>query len=180
MNQIEPGLLQVSRWTVGVMMVLLTCGLCTNEQPDPPYFAMMTWGFCALLLIYLRWDWLQRLLGRWYFPLLMVGLSGQPIIALWLESVLRLVTGVPINSIITDQAILYIWLLLPLLLVSSQYGMSAMFAFNIGTALLPVLLALPFAAMQLPRTNIIVENALIRFILFTITGVLVVRITNAQ
>jgi signal transduction histidine kinase len=83
---------------------------------------------------------------------------------------------------VTDPALLeatrlYFWLLIPLLLVSAQYGWRTLMLFSVGTALLPVLLVLPIAD-RLDFDGYITA-AFVRLTLYTVAGYIVMRITSA-
>jgi signal transduction histidine kinase len=85
------------------------------------------------------------------------------------------------TAALADLAPLYVDLLLPLLLISAQYGMRALFTFTVGTSLLSVVLGAAMARVAgveiLARYS---QDAAARLVLFSIAGIIVVLLTGAQ
>jgi signal transduction histidine kinase len=174
---IEPGLIPIFRLFNLVMVILLALGLPTSLASNPPnVFSLAMLGMCAVLLLYLSWGALHRALGKYWLPLALWGASLAPILAEAAANRLYIARGVT-DPTLLDPGRLYLWLLIPLLLLSAQYGLRSLLFFNVGTALLPVLLALPSAASL--DLNIVISNAAVRLILYSVAGYIVMRITSA-
>ncbi len=181
MYTIEPGILSVTRWFLGLMWVLLSCGVLANlgEGRLPPA-AFFYWLMSGAVFLYLLWNWLQRQLGAWYMPLALLVLSAGPIAIHWADTLLNMMRGTVGPGALSDQGAAYFWLLLPLLVISSQYRMMHMFAFTLGTSLLAIGLFLPVAIIGGPPLSATSDDAILRFFLFSIVGAIVVRVTQAQ
>ncbi|MDX2138522.1 MAG: histidine kinase, partial [Chloroflexota bacterium] len=174
----EPGLIPIFRLFIGVMFVLLTLGLGSYLRRVPPdLYGILMWGFCGTMSIYLGWQAVQRSLGARWLPL-----------ALWAASLFPILADASTNYFLVRQGVtdpellvttrLYLWLLIPLLLVSAQYGLRSLLLFSVGTALLPSLLALPLAE-RLDYAGYLTEGG-VRLALYTLTGYIVMRITSAS
>jgi signal transduction histidine kinase len=174
---IEPGVLPVFRLFMGVSWVLVTLGICgANEQPVPDYFAFFSWGFTGALFLYLSWGWLRRQLGGRYLPIALTLATAFPIFAEVAANVVLVRHGYPKNY---DAARLIIWLILPLLLVCSQYGMRTMLVFTISTSLVPPILVF-FEGAGEAVVREYASQGVVRLLLFTIVGYVIVRLSKAQ
>jgi signal transduction histidine kinase len=183
MKAIEPGLLPLFRGFMVVMYLILSCGLCTAADEAvlvPPIATLLMWLMACFLLVYLGWDAVHRRLGEYYLPTAILLASVVPIIASAAQIALNMAYELRGSAALPDLGGLYIWLLLPLLLLSSQYGLREMFAYSIGTSLLHVLLIAPLSSQGGPPMDEIIGQAFIRLLLFVIVGFVVVRITTAQ
>lgn len=179
-NNIEPGVLQIFRRFVVVVFVLLSLGMCdTLDNPSPDYFTVLSWGHTSLLLIYLYRRGFSYALGKYFLPVALVYISTMPIYALYIAIFLNLASGFPPELAFIDPGILYLWLILPLLLISTQYHMKAMLIFTFGTALLTVLLALPLSWIGSIPFRLTWDTTFVRILIFLIVGYVIVRITQA-
>src|SRR5262249_45912427 len=107
----------------------------------PDDFVIISWAQTTFLLVYLWWDWLRRRLGAAYLPIALVVASLVPVIGQGIAVAIRMRQGLEGSAPLVDSARLYFWLLLPLILISSQYGMRAVLSFTTGTTLLSILIA---------------------------------------
>ncbi len=180
---VETGLLTTFRRFIVVVWLLLSLTVCSavsEPQPVPNYFAVFSWVFASLLLVYLSWPWLRRRLGRAHLPVALVLVSVVPVCAHAAAIFLNLAHGLSAEEALIEPGSLFLWLVLPLLLVSLQYRMQAMLLFTFGTALLIVLVAIPNAVLGGPPVRIAIEHAITQIVLFTVVGYVVVRIARAQ
>src|SRR5215831_6180498 len=133
---IEPGVLNVFRVFTLVEWGLLSLVFLTllNKQPHwPDAYATMLWALYTFTLLYLSWPWLARTLGWAYLPLALIAASVIPVVAQTADTLLHVAAGARGESAQTDPARLYVWLLLPLLLISAQYGARVLLLFSGGT-----------------------------------------------
>jgi hypothetical protein len=79
-----------------------------------------------------------------------------------------------------DPARLYVWLLLPMLLISAQYGVRILLLFTCGTALLEILLASFLVAAGGPPVTRAAQDAGSRFLFYTVAGLAIVALARAQ
>jgi len=178
---IEPEVLKTFRRFMLVVWFFLTLGLCdASENGKVDYFATFSWGHTSLLLIYLYRSWFFRRLGRWFLPIALVYVSIMPILALYIASFLNVVSGTPAEFGLIDPGVLYIWLILPLLLIGTQYRVRAVFIFTFGTAILSVAAGIMlFITADVPFKPTW-DSTFLRVLLFTIVGYVIARITQAQ
>lgn len=182
-DAIEPGLLPVFRYFLVALWVLVSltlCGTLGKTAVVPDYFSIMIWAHSTVLLPYMFWNQLRMLLGRAYLPLAL-GVAGvAPVLELALATALRMRHGLTGNAALVDPASLILWLALPLLLISAQYGMRVLFAFTAGTSILSTILALALAASGGPSATAAAQQALGRFVVFSVVGVVIVSLSKAQ
>ncbi|MEQ8674213.1 MAG: sensor histidine kinase [Aggregatilineales bacterium] len=179
-NNIEPGVLQTFRRFIVVIFALLSLGMCdTLDNTTLDYFTVLSWGHTGLLLIYLYRRGIYNTLGRYFLPVALVYVSTMPIFALYIATFLNLASGFPPEFALIDPGILYLWLILPLLLISTQYRMRVMLIFTFGTALLSIALALPLTWIGDVPFRLTWDTTFLRVLIFLIVGYVIVRITQA-
>lgn len=151
----EPGLLATFRTYTFILWLVYALGLF---EPSPTNLI----GFCLTTcqLIYLNLRGLQH--QRWYLPL------GIGIATLGPILIYRALGA----EYWQDDGVLVILLMVPLIIVSTQYAMRVMVAFIIGTVLLEGLLV----AFQ-PD---VIGMAFARSFLFALVGYAIVRLMTAQ
>jgi signal transduction histidine kinase len=182
-GSIEPGVLNVFRVFTLVEWGLLSLGFLTllNRQPHwPDAYAIMLWALYTFILLYLSWPWPARTLGRAYLSLALIAASVFPVVAQTADTLLHVAAGARGESAQTDPARLYVWLLLPLLLISAQYGVRVLLLFTAGTALLEILLASFLVAAGGPAVTRAAQDAGGRFLFYTIAGLAIVALARAQ
>ena len=180
---VEPGVLNVFRVFTLVEWALLSLGFLSllNRPPRwPDAYATMLWALYTFTLLYLSWPWLARTLGRAYLPLALIAVSVVPVLAQMADTLLHMAAGARGASAQTDPARLYVWLLLPLLLISAQYGVRILLLFTGGTALLEILLASFLVAAGGPPVTRAAQDAGSRFLFYTIAGLAIVALARAQ
>ncbi|NDJ78986.1 MAG: sensor histidine kinase, partial [Chloroflexi bacterium] len=180
-HQIEPGLLKVFRLFAIVMWGLIALGFCAQlSEPDPDPLTMLAMLQTSLLALVLVWSNLQVWLGRHYLTVAMLLASMGPVLAQGLSVAIRTEQGYTPTEAVGESGNLLLWLLVPLLLVSSQYGMRTMLAFSIGTPLVEALLVMPWVINDDAVVEYVINDWIIRILLFVIVGYVVVRLTTAQ
>ena len=141
----EPRLLSILRWTLSIIFTLTLLGVVgiinnPNKVPND-YSLFLQLFFTAGLLIYLFMPLFQRLLKHWFIPLTLVALSVIPIINTYLANWLYLRGETAVSAEFLHAGQLYIWIIIALVLVSTQYGVKAILLFIGGTSILALLLA---------------------------------------
>ena len=182
-QQIEPRLLTVFRvflWTLWALLTLGACATLGRHRGVPDFGSLLGWPVVSLLLLYLYAGFLRRPLGRAYVPLALLGASVGPCVVVALAAALDVRAGLRGDAAGGADAMLYVVLLLPLLLISVQYGFRELLAFTVGTSLLTVLLAVPVAQVGGPLLVTVTQGAVARLIFFSIAGALVVPVSRAQ
>jgi len=182
-ERIEPGILLVFRLFIGVQWLLLSLPLLASisrSNPLPDYMAIFGWVQCTFLWFYLSWNWLRRTWGAFYLPIALFVASVAPVVAQAAATALRLAKGLPSSAALVDPRLLYIWLLLPLLLLAMQYGYRALFCFSFGTSALSVLLAHQLDPEGGAIATTMTRQAIVRLLLFTLAGVTVVLLSQVQ
>ena len=181
LNLIEPGLLQVLRWSTIVFWVIYFLTVCEALNSRPlELFSIFNFVFFSALLIILYWRKLQVWLGHRFLPVALIIVSAAPILgdaaATWFYAYRK----IPLAETDLDPARLHVMLILPLLLISLQYSMRTLTVFTAGTVLLPVLLAIPPSRFY---ANIVTQQfrqGVIRFLLYMLVGFIINRITRQQ
>lgn len=178
---IEPGILQILRWATLILWIIYTLALCdTINQTPPDLFVVFNWVFFGLLLLILYRRRLQQRLGHRFLPIALILVSAGPILGDAAASWLFAVYKVPMNETELGPARLHVWLILPLLLVSLQYGIRMVATFTAGSVIIPLLLSIPPRAFYsgLPRQHL--QQGAVRLILYLVVGFIISRITTQQ
>lgn len=179
-NSIEPGVLQIFRRFVVIVFAFLSLGMCDAlDNPSPDYFTVLSWGHTSLLLIFLYRRGFSYALGKYFLPVALIYISIMPNCALFIATFLNLASGLPPELAFIDPGILYLWLILPLLLISTQYHMKVMLIFTFGTALLTLVLAVPLTWLWDIPFRLFGDSTFVRVLIFLIVGYVIVRITEA-
>lgn len=171
---LEPGLLPVFRLFAGLYLVTTFIGsLAQNDGPE-----WFQFGSGVLLLVYLWWPGLPRLMGRTFLPVGLVLAAAGPIIGQYLELWSELQEGSDIN-LAPDIAVLALVLLIPLILVGWQYDFKIVLLYCVGTAALDGALT---ATLNLgnPYVRNWLEVTFIRSLIYLIIGYIIVRLVTAQ
>lgn len=181
-DEIEPGILQVFRLCVGVEWLLAggAALLRWRQHADIADAALWTWAQSSFLLLWLTLPWLPRAVGRVFLPVALVVASASPIVGHALSARAMLASGTPAALAIAEPGRLSMLLLVPLLLVSVQYGYRAMLAFTWGTALLMLALMLALVPLGRGLALALVLGAGLRPLVFMLVGFIVVRLAKAQ
>ncbi len=178
---IEPGLLQVLRWSAVALTVIFGLVACEalNQRPLE-LFSIFNFISFSLLLLLLFWRRLQLRLGSRFLPIALVIVSLAPILgdaaATWFYAFRR----IPIGQTGLDPARLHIMLALPLLLVSLQYNVKTLITFTVASVILPILLAIPPNQFYDQAIQQHVQHGVVRLILYLVVGFVIIRITSQQ
>jgi signal transduction histidine kinase len=182
-QQIDQGVLRIFRICVlllwGMQSLLL---LTIEQQQEPGSIALFNWLLSSLYCIYLFWNWLQQKLGRYYLPIALISTSVGPVInqiamtASWLHASLpnSLLRVVYPQSVYTGQLLP---LLLPLLLICTQYGLRVLFCFTLGTTILSMVQVFLLVSSDQPTMMRILVQILARFLLFSVAGSVIVLLS---
>lgn len=182
-KHIEPGLLQVFRLFVSVQWGLLLFTFCAealDEETELGFLTMFVTSHTSLLMLVLFWKRLHRWLGRYLLPTALSIATLGPLLAYPLTVAFRMRAGQIGDEAAVDEGGLILWLFIPMVLISAQYGMRIMLTFCFGTAMLEIFLNLPLALSNGPNIDHIIEQAIVRVLLFVMVGYVVVRLINAQ
>lgn len=178
---IEPGIMQVLRWSTTALWLIYALGVCETVGQNPPdLFIVLNFVFFSLLMLILFWRRLQVRLGGRFLPIALIIVSAGPILgdaaATWLYAYNR----IPLNETDLDPSRLHIWLILPLLLVSLQYSMKTVAAFTVATVVLPIILAIPPVQFYDNAVRQHSRQGVVRLILYLLVGFIISRITSQQ
>src|SRR5262249_23129276 len=182
-QQIEPGLLRVFTFVLALQLPLVSLALCTlagTSDAVPDYMTILGWAQTVFLLIYLSVSRLRYALGRVYLPLALGIAAIGPVVWTTVGTALRLAHGLRGAAALVDPSRLYLWLLLPVLLICAQYGLRELLLATAGTSLLAIALAVPLKAAGGPDLTVTVQNAGGRFVVFMLVGSIVVQLTKAH
>lgn len=174
---IEPGVVPIFRLFVTVLWVLLSLAMLRVQRGvgvRPDVVVTIAWFQVTFLLLYLWISPLQQWLGAAYLPIALLVATIPPLVSQPLAAIVGASDGSAQNIR------LYFWLLLPLLLISVQYNLWTVLAFTSGTSLLSIVLAVPSARRGGAALALTVQHAGLRWFLFTLTGLIIVRIASAQ
>jgi signal transduction histidine kinase len=180
---IEPGLINVFRLTIGVQAALALLAFCGESLDEEQAVQFITWFallHSSLLFGLLSWRWIAARLGRWFLPLALFSASVGPMVGIALATAIRLDQGVRGGAVWVSPGGLLLWLIVPLLLISTQYRMRAMFGFTFSTALLEVVLIAPLIHAAGAPMDPVFEQILVRVMIFVVVGYVVVRLSAAQ
>jgi signal transduction histidine kinase len=182
-HQIEPGLLRVFALVLALQLPLITLALCTQGGGSiavPDYMTMLVWAQTVFLLGYLSAGWLRRMLGGAYLPLALGVAAVGPVVWIAVGTALRMAHGLRGAAAQVDPARLYLWLLLPVLLICAQYRLRELLLATAGTSLLAVVLAVPLRLAGGPDIALTVQHAIVRFVIFMLVGSVIAQLSKAQ
>lgn len=179
---IEPGVLATFRLFVTIEWILFTLtliGNITRTRGEPNALLILHCLQSGVLTLYLSLNGVQWLMGRYYLPVALIAASVLPVVIQAVVGVTRLSEGPFGGSFLNGASGLWVWLLLPLLLVSVQYGYRALIWFTVGTSGLSIVLNMLLPSRQLLLNGTLTE-VVIRMLLFTLAGVMIIRLSKAQ
>jgi signal transduction histidine kinase len=182
-TQIEPGLLQVFRLFMTILLALhvlqrLTPDVHKHALPRPGISVLAIVIGSAFLLVYLSWPQLQRWLGALYLPLALLVASLMPIVGQYLT--FRNQPGLS-----PAQYGDYAWqetllLIFPLLLVSWQYTFRWALFFILGAGIADfILTSLTTSQVEL-ASSLYMRVLFTRMLSFLAVGYVVTRLMKAQ
>jgi signal transduction histidine kinase len=181
---IEPGLLSTFRFLTGSRLVLTLLALLTQPSepaqgsvPSYPIFAMVE---NTILMVYLSSSWLRRLLGKFYLPgAFLIGTVG-PILSQTLTIWARMDQGYTGQVAFGDNAFLFFTLMIPMVLLSSQYSLKTLIAYCIASDVFQLVLAIPAARIGGPALKLTSDQVVINTIIYMLVGYVIVRLMSAQ
>jgi signal transduction histidine kinase len=200
-DSLEPGLLSVFRIFTGLRLVFLVIAsifhlfiqgplessallpshqikFLASEDELSPYSILFNFADVILLLVYLWWPLLQRLLGRLFLPVGLIMATIGPIIGQYFTTVWLGLTN-PFVMAIAWQVVVVLFL--PLVLIGWQYNFHKVIAYSLGTGLLDLGLTMMAADWNnLALIHPIVGIILSRTILYLIVGYMISRLVAAQ
>jgi signal transduction histidine kinase len=140
----ESGLFSVFRLFVGIRLVYFFLSLLVPilapfpilvQLPFSEYFGIAESTF---LLIYLSWPRLHKYLGKWYLPIALGIVTIAPFIENFLNADLNHVNEYMQISLLNNQWQLFIFLLVPLIMVSWQYSFRIVITYCLSLVILDV------------------------------------------
>lgn len=138
-TRIEPGLLNLFRWYVGIRLALLVAvlvGSRGDNPPDPPQFPETGIVLFGALLILLLVPWFQQALGRWFLPIGITLATIAPIADAAATVSQRLDVGLSPNEALADYWIPFFLLFVPFILVAWQYRYRWILVFAVSSTVL--------------------------------------------
>lgn len=179
---IEPGLLRIFTWYVGIRLAIGVLALLATGDQDPanprfPGAGVFWFGLLFALLLLPR---AQRRLGRWFLPLALALATIGPIAESAANISGRLNAGLSPNDALADYWIPFFLLWVPLLIVAWQYRYRAVIVWAGLTTFLD--LALTIAPLEETNADLTIVTALVlaRGLLFAFVGLFVVKLVKEQ
>lgn len=121
---IEPGILRIFRWYVGIrlgLLLLVALGNRSANPPEPPQFPETGVVLFGLLALMLFWPTLERRMGRVYLPAAIALATLAPIADAAANVSGRLGAGVAPNEALMDYWLPFFLLFVPFILTAWQY-----------------------------------------------------------
>jgi signal transduction histidine kinase len=177
------GIVQVFRFFLACQEALLTLGICSQlgkRSISPDYLVVIDWGISTLLLVYLSLPWLRRALGRAYLPVALAAATLGPVLGQAAETALHMAEGARGDAARGASGRLYVYLLLPLLIISAQYGARVLLAFTLGAPALSVVLAGALRAFGGPSVFPTAQEAVGLVVVYSMVGIIVVNLSKAE
>lgn len=180
--EMEPGLLRLFRWFVGIRLALLLFLQVTGQdraEGGPLFVPVPGIVILSLLLVYLFATPLQTRFGRWYLPIALWVATIGPIVENAITVNARLAEGASPNEAIADYWLLFFYLFVPLILVAWQYRYRWVLFFTVGTFFLEA--ALTMSPLESTGADIALLGALMlgRAALFAFVGLIIVKLVGA-
>ncbi|MBZ0316392.1 MAG: sensor histidine kinase [Anaerolineae bacterium] len=181
MKHMEPGLLQVFRLYVGTWLAVMLLALCgaLSDNKEAVNFLLMVIA-STLLMGYLAWPLLRRKLGRYFLPIALFGATASPILIEAFSVFVRMLEGTRGNAAWPDPGLTTLWLFVPMIFVSVQYGFRWTTIYIVGATLAELSLYLALAILRGPALGIMIEQGLFRLIIFIPFAYLVSKLMNGQ
>lgn len=181
---IEPGLLALFRVFVVLMIALLALRLWLTAAFNAEFqFLPTAWpGLVVLILLlgYLLSSRLEHWIGRFYLPLAILLFVLLALIGAAASMKLRVVAQLPAEELVRGTWVLIVMLVVPLVLVSWQYGFRWAVAFCVLTSIIDIGLMAPLVQHGgLPLASLL-TIAMVRTIVLLPVGYTVARIMDVQ
>lgn len=180
MKHIEPGLLQIFRLYVGTRLALLLLTLCdatSNVEGWPLFLGVIE---ASILMGYLAWPLLRQKLGRYFMAIGLLAATAGPIVIQVFTVYLHMFNGTLGDAALPEPSVSSLWLFVPMIIVSVQYGFRRTIGYIVGITLLELSFYIFPAIIGGPRFGLMVEQAIARLIIFIPFAYVVTRLINAQ
>ena len=181
-RRIEPGLIRIFSWYVGIRLGVGVLALLATGDQDPtnPRFPGAGVFWFGLLFVLLVVPGARRRLGRWFLPVALALATIGPIAESAANISGRLNAGLSPNEALADYWIPFFLLWVPLLIVAWQYRYRAVIAWAAVTTFLD--LALTIAPLEETNADLTIVSALVvaRGLLFAFVGLFVVKLVKEQ
>src|SRR3990167_98048 len=181
---IEPGLLSLFRALILFTLGLLALRLLLTTVFDNPFlFLPNAWPglvVMSLLLGYLYSTRLQAWLGRLYLPLAIILFGTLALLGSVASMKLRVAAGLSDEGLMRGTWVLIVTLVVPLVLVSWQYGLRWAVTYCVLTAVIDIVLMFPLrrhGGLSLPS---LIAIALVRTAVMLPVAYTVARIVDLQ
>jgi signal transduction histidine kinase len=139
---IEPGLLHLFRWYVGVrlgFLLVVLLGVRRDEPPEPAQAPGVGIVLFGALLIVLLVPWFQKVSGRAFLPIAIVLATIAPIADATATIGRRLDLGYTPNDALSDYWVPFFLLFVPFILVAWQYRYRWVLVFAVGSTLVDLM-----------------------------------------
>ena len=184
---LDQGVLRIFRICIllqwGVQGALLFLG--NRQHQEPNLILLFNWLLSSAYGIYLSSRWLQRTLGPYYLPVILVLTSVGPVISQVAETIFWLHGRLPRGFIQTAYpGMVYsgqmLPLIFPLLLISTQYRLSILFCFTLGTSALSMVQVYMLSSLDLLTMAGTLLQVVARFLLFSLVGSVIVLLSEEK
>lgn len=180
-NELEPGLLRVFRWYVGIRLALLFLvlvadrGESASEPRQYPIVGIVLFGALFLYLFLPR-----RRLGRAYLPFAIVLATIAPIADIGWNIAARIRDGYSPNAALSDYWVPFFLLFVPFILVAWQYRYRWVLVFAAGSTVLDM--GIVSGILEPQGANLSVLGALLfaRGALFAFLGLFISKLVARQ
>lgn len=182
-RRIEPGLLRIFRFFVGIRLGFLVLqALAQNDRAANDLIAVPGPGIFvySLLMAYLLIPAVQRWMGRRF---LSVGLLVATVSAIFengLNVAVRLERGYTPNRAVEDWWVLFFVLFVPLILIAWQYRFRAVLIFAVGTTVLDAVFLSPLLQDSSAEASIAGGLLLARGAIYAFVGYVIGKLIGAQ
>lgn len=182
-RRIEPGLLRIFRFFVGIrlgLLALVALSLSSRSEdelllvPQPGLFVY------TLLLVYLLAPPVERWMGKWFLPVGLAVATISPIVENGIAVAMRLEEGSTPNEAIADYIVLFFVLFVPLILVAWQYRFRTVIVFAVGTTLLDAVMLSPLLQETSTEASVVGGLLLARGAIFVFVGYVIGKLLGAQ
>jgi signal transduction histidine kinase len=179
-QQIDPGVLRIFRIFVALQWVAQTIFLLIlRRRMELDSVTIFNWILSCIYCVYLTWNWLQHRLGKYYFPVILVVASIGPIISQIAVTALSLqggATGRYMQMLypLRDYGGQLLPLMLPLLLISTQYNLRVLFCFTLGITALSMVQVYLLASSDLLTMLVTFLQVVARFFFLSFSGMVIV------
>jgi len=173
-QMVDTGLLAVFRFFTAIRLVLAAGGMLLRIfgvfQGRLQSFSWFDVIESGLLLLYLSWPWAQRRLGRWYLPIALTAATLGPLIGALPIADTSMPFEISMARSLLSQWQLIIVLLIPLILISWQYSLSAVIVYTLVLILMDYI---TLVVLPIPRVIILplaLNTSLFRTLFFILIG----------